>query len=91
MSKILNLTNSKDLFVNSLSIIQENDYRDIFDIFLTKGEAGDIVGIAPEDLNSLQELANALGNDSNFINNINSQIALKMNISDTYKKNILTI
>jgi hypothetical protein len=87
MSKNLSLTNSKDLLVNSLSIITENDYKDIFEIFLTKAEGyGDIVGLSPEDLNSLQELAAALNNDSDFFNSINSKIALKADIATTYDK-----
>ena len=85
MSKSLSLTNLVDIEADSIKIGDE----DIYDIFLTKSEGGDIVGISPEDLNTLQELANAIGNDANFITTINNQIALKRNISDSYDKNYI--
>ena len=82
MSKTLSLTNLVDIEADSIMIGDE----DIYDIFLTKTSGSDIVGISPEDLNTLQELANAIGNDANFITTINNQIALKRNISDSYSQ-----
>merc|ERR1711911_363483 len=82
MSKTLSLTNLIDIEADSIKIGDE----DIYNIFLTKTSGSDIVGISPEDLNTLQELANAIGNDANFITTINNQIALKRNISDSYSQ-----
>ena len=57
---------------NNDSIMIGNE--DIYDIFLTKTSGSDIVGISPEDLNTLQEIANAIGNDANFITTINNEL-----------------
>ena len=53
---------------------------------LTKEEASGIIGIAPETLNTLQELANSIGNDADFINTINTKLSLKRNITESYDK-----
>ena len=82
MSKTLSLTNLVDIEADSIMIGNE----DIYDIFLTKTSGSDIVGISPEDLNTLQEIANAIGNDANFITTINNELNLKRNISDSYDK-----
>ena len=82
MSKTLSLTNLVDIEADSIKIGDE----DIYNIFLTKSEGGDIVGLAPETLNTLNEIAQAIGNDANFITTINNQIALKRNIADSYDK-----
>ena len=44
MVKTLSLTNLVDIEADSIKIGDE----DIYDIFLTKSEGGDIVGLAPE-------------------------------------------
>ena len=67
MSNKLSLTNSVDIVCNSLKLIQNKDLIDIFSLFLLKSEGADIVGISPENLNTIQELANALGNDPYFL------------------------
>ena len=71
----------------------KNRARQQFDrylkLFLLKNDAADIVGIAPETLNTLQELAAAIGNDADFINTINAKINLKMDISGVYSKNYI--
>ena len=69
----LSLTNSKDIVCNSLRIAQNNNLVDIFKLFLLN-DAADIVGIAPDDLNTLQEIAAAIGNDADFFNTINAKI-----------------
>ena len=72
----LSLTNSRDIVCNSLKIINSNDMTDVFKLFLLKSEAANIVGIPPETLNSLQEIAAAIGNDANLFNTINGKIDL---------------
>jgi hypothetical protein len=86
MNRNLSLTNSIDMVANSVALISGNSVIDILDLFLTKDDGNDILGIPPETLNTLQELAEALGNDSDFINTINAQLALKASISNTYDK-----
>ena len=69
MAKRLSLTNSNDIVCNSARIINGDLLQDIFDIFLTKGEGADIVGVAPDVLNTLGEIAESIGNSPTFYNN----------------------
>ena len=46
------------------------------------------INSAPEALNTLKELSNALNNDANYATTIQNQIATKRNISDSYNKRI---
>ena len=87
----LSLTNSVDIVCNSLKLIQNNDLVDVFNLFLLKSEGANIVGLAPSTLNTLQEIANAIGDDADFFNTINGKIDLKMNISDVYSKSYIDI
>ncbi len=58
----MSLNNSKDILANSFSIIKGNNTTDgIETIDVAQGRA-------PETLNSLEKLANALGGDSNYLN-----------------------
>lgn len=45
-----------------------------------------LVNQAPETLDTLNELANALGNDPNFATTVTNQIGTKANASDVYNK-----
>ena len=49
-------------------------------------KVSDLVNSAPETLDTLNELASALGNDSNFATTIATQIGNKANSSDVYNK-----
>jgi hypothetical protein len=63
----VSLTHSNDLVVNSLSLVEENKVIDVKELFLSKLDAIDnIVGLAPETLNTLAKLGEAINNDSNF-------------------------
>ncbi len=67
MSKSLSLTNSKDIICNSISLILGNDIINLQDLFLLRTEAiKDIIGLAPDDLNTLQELSASINNNSDF-------------------------
>jgi len=79
----MSLTNSKDIVCNTVRIINGDDLKDIFDVFLLKSEASDIVGLPPDTLNTLQEIANAIGNDPNFFTTINDRLVAKRNIADS--------
>ncbi len=86
MSRVLNLNNTERIIADSVFLIQGDGLININDLFLTKDEGSNIVGIAPDTLDTLQEIANAIGNDSDFINTINTQLNLKRNIADSYDK-----
>jgi len=50
----------------------------------TDTQISNLVGSAPETLNTLNELAAALGNDENFSTTVSNQIGLKANQATTY-------
>ena len=85
----LSLTNSRDLTCNNIYLKYDNDIRNIFDIFATRNNVSDITGLAPETLNSLQELADALNNNPNFFQYVRNQLDTKRDINDSYDKNYI--
>ena len=62
----LSLTGTHDAIFNHLSLIFENDVKDIFSIFALKGDITNITGLPPDTLNTLQKLADALGDRPDF-------------------------
>ena len=58
----LSLTNSKDIVANSITVIKGNRAIDLLETIDA------VTGLAPDTLNSLEKLATALNNDSNFFN-----------------------
>ena len=86
MSRSVNINNTERIIADSIFLIDSNDLIDIRSLFLYRTEASDIVGIPPDTLNTLQEIANAINNDPNFFQTINNELNLKRNISDSYDK-----
>ena len=81
MSKTLSLTNSKDIIANSISLIIGNKVVDLNDLFLTKDSSvSDIIGLAPEDLDTIAEIAAAINNDNNVFGTIQNLLALKASL-----------
>ena len=76
----VSLSNSLDIIANSVSIIQDNRLVNILDLI------SQITGLAPETLNTLQELAASINNDQTFHNTINTQLAAKANSADVYTR-----
>ena len=76
----VSLTNSIDIIANSVSVIQNNKIVHILDI------VSQITGLAPQTLNTLQELAESINNDNTFYNTINNQLSTKANSADVYTK-----
>jgi hypothetical protein len=84
---IVFLTNSNDLVVNSLSLVEENKIIDVKELFLSKLDSIDsIVGLAPETLNTLAKLGEAINNDSNFYQTLITDLSFKANVADTYRQ-----
>ena len=80
----LSMNNSNDLICNSIHIVNKNEKKDINEIILSKNDAEASVGIAPDTLNTLQEIAESINNDNNFFQTIDNKINLKRNIADSY-------
>jgi hypothetical protein len=73
--------------VNSLSLVEENKVIDVKELFLSKLDAIDtIVWLAPEMLNTLAKLGEAINNDSNFYQSLIPDLSFKANTLDTYKQ-----
>ena len=84
MSGTLNLNNTERIICDSIFLTRDDDIINIYDLFLSKGDAADIVGLPPDTLNTLQENANSIGNDADFFGTISTRIHLKRNKPDTY-------
>ena len=81
------LTNSHDVIVNSLSLIGAEKITDVKELFLSKLDARDnIVGLAPDTLNALQQPGEAINNDSNFYATLITDLLFKANAIDTFKQ-----
>ena len=53
----------------------------IYDLFLTKDSSvSDIIGLAPEDLDTIAEIAAAINNDSHVFGTIHNLLALKASL-----------
>ena len=78
----INLTNSNDLIVNSLSLIRGNNIEDISEIYLSKDEAiSGIVGLPVSTLDTLEKIGNSIDNDPNFFANNQVSLNLKSNLA----------
>lgn len=80
-SKTSEITNDSD-FQTSTQVntaIESKGYQTASDV---NSIVQNVVGSAPEALDTLKELADALGNDANFSATITSELGKKVNISD---------
>ena len=66
MIRTLNLNNTEQIICDSIFLIKGDGIKNIYDLFLSKSDAAGIVGLAPDTLNTLQEIANSIGNDDDF-------------------------
>ena len=79
----INLTKSKDLIVNSLSLIKGNNIENVLEVFLSKDEAlTGIVGLPISTLDTLEKIGNSIDNDPNFFDN--NQIRLNQKANTAY-------
>jgi hypothetical protein len=76
----VSLRNSKDIVDNSLSLIRGNKFIDVLETI------DSVQGLAPETLNSLEKLASALNNDSNYFQTVSGAIDNKADKATTYNK-----
>ena len=63
----LSLTNSRDIKCNSIYLNYLNDIKNILEIFALKNDLTDIIGLPPATLDTIQKLAEALGNNPDFL------------------------
>ena len=86
MSGTLNLSNTERIICDSIFLTRDDDIINIYDSFSSKIDAADIVGLPPDTSNTLQEIANSIGNDADFFGTIITRIPLTRNIPDSYDK-----
>ena len=80
-SKTSEITNDSD-FQTSIEVntaIESKGYQTASDV---NSIVQNVVGSAPEALDTLKEVAHALGNDANFSATITTELGKKVNISD---------
>ena len=83
----LNLTTNNAMIVDSLSLIEKNEVIDVKTLFFSKLDAiRGIVGLAPETLNTVARLGEAIKNDSTFYQNLVRDLSFKANTADAYRK-----
>ena len=80
----LSLNSSKDIVANSLSIIKGNKTIDVLETIDA------VQGLAPETLNSLEKLANALNGDSTFFQTVSTAITNKADTVTSCNKDTIT-
>ena len=66
----LSLSNTERVIADSIFLIVDSELKDIYDIFLTKSDASTIVGLDPQTIIILQDIANQIGNNSNWYQDI---------------------
>ena len=65
----------------------QNQVKNILDLFLKKTDViTQIIGVPPETLNTIQNLAESINNDQTFYNTINNKLDTKANSADVYTK-----
>ena len=91
MSRSVNINNTERIIADSIFLIDNDNLTDIRSLFLYRTEASDLMGIPPDTLNTLQEIADAITNDPNFFQNIDNKVNIKTNITDSYSKKLMLI
>ena len=86
MSNNLSLTGTRDIKANNIYLNYLNDIKNILEIFALKDDLTDIIGLPPATLDTIQKLAEALGNNPDFFNYVDQQLLLKRNVIDSYDK-----
>ena len=78
----VSLTNSKELVYNSITIIDKNKVIGLKALLLSNlDDISTIVGLPVATLDSLQQLAEAINSDANFLNNIMAATTLKSDLT----------
>ena len=79
----VSLNNSKDIIANSISVIKGNRTIDVVETIDA------VQGLAPDTLNSLEKLASAMNNDSNYFQTVTTAISNKADTATTYTKSVV--
>ena len=82
----LSLTGLRDIKCNNIYLNYLNDIKNILEIFALKNDLTEIIGLPPATLDTIQKLAEALGNRPDFFNYVDQQLLLKRNVIDSYDK-----
>ena len=79
----LSLTGLRDIKCNNIFLNYLNDIKNVLDVFALKNELSSIIGLPPQTLDTIEKLAEALGNNPDFFNYVDQQLALKRNVLDS--------
>ena len=82
----LNLNNTENIIADNIFLVVADQFKDIYDIFITQSQASTIVGLDPATIIILQDIASTVGSNPIFFTDIYDQLALKANLSETYSR-----
>ena len=85
----LSMSNMHDITCNDLFlVVNDNQIKNVYDIFALKGDVASVANtistLDTATITKLQDLANNVTALTNFDSYVNTQLALKSNISDVY-------
>ena len=82
----LSLNNTESVIADSIFLLVNTEIKNIYDIFATISDLDNVSGIDQNTLNILTTIANTIGNNGNWYQDILDALNLKANIANTYSR-----
>ena len=82
----LALNNTESVIADSIFLLVNTELKNIYDIFATIDDLNNVTGFDQNTINILTNIANAIGNNSNWYQDILDELNLKAYISQTYSR-----
>ena len=82
----LALNNTESVIADSIFLLVNTEIKNIYDIFATIDDLNNVTGFDQNTINILTNIANAIGNNSNWYQDILDELNLKAYISQTYSR-----
>ena len=82
----LALNNTESVIADSIFLLVNTELKNIYDIFATIDDLNNVTGFDQNTINVLINIANAIGNNSNWYQDLLDELNLKAYISQTYSR-----
>ena len=82
----LALNNTESVIADNICVLVNTELKNIYDIFATIADLNNVTGFDQNTINILTNIANAIGNNSNWYQDILDALNLKAFISQTYSR-----
>ena len=82
----LALNNTESVIADNIFLLVNTELKNIYDIFATIADLNNVTGFDQNTINILTNVANAIGNNSNWYQDILDELNLKAYISQTYSR-----